>query len=69
MLGLASDELLLGLDIAFAESRFGYAFEVAEQLFQTGIELSHFMTQLIEHYRHLLVCKTLSPQHLGFHLS
>ncbi len=64
VLGLASEELFFGLDQAFSESRFAYAFELIEQLFQTGIELGHFLSQLIEHYRHILVCKTLSPRHL-----
>lgn len=65
VLGLASEELFFGLDCAFSDARFAYAFELTEQLFQAGIELSHFISQLIEHYRHLLVCKTLSPQNLG----
>jgi DNA polymerase-3 subunit gamma/tau len=65
VLGLASEELFFGLDLAFSEARFAYAFELTEQLFQAGIELSHFISQLIEHYRHLLVCKTLSPKNLG----
>lgn len=61
ILGLASQELFFTFDKAFAESRLSYAFELVEQLFQSGKDLGHFLEQHIEHYRHLSVCKTLSP--------
>lgn len=64
VLGLAPEELFFAFDRAFAEARFSYAFELVQQLFSAGIEFSHFIGQLIEHFRHLLVCKTLSPAHL-----
>jgi DNA polymerase-3 subunit gamma/tau len=65
VLGLAPEELFFGFDLAFSESRFAYAFELVQQLFQTGIEFGHFISGLILHYRHLLVCKTLSPEGMG----
>ncbi len=63
-LGLAPKELFFTLDQAFSEGRLGYAFELTAQLFEAGKDLSHFLDQLIEHYRHLTLCKTLGPQTL-----
>lgn len=64
VLGLMPAELFWELDLAFKESRVSYAFELTEHLFQSGIASSQFLSQLIEHYRHLLVCKTLSADSL-----
>ncbi len=63
-LGLAPKDLFFSLDQAFAEHRLAYAFELVAQLFQSGKDLSHFLDQLIEHVRHLTVCKTLGEQAL-----
>lgn len=60
VLGLACAELFFSFDKAFSESRLSYAFELVEQLFQEGKDVGHFLEQLIEHFRHLTVCKTMS---------
>lgn len=56
-LGLAPKELFVGLDQAFASCNLPYAFELVEQLFQTGKDLPHFLEQLIEHYRNITLAK------------
>jgi DNA polymerase-3 subunit gamma/tau len=58
-LGLVSEEHFFSLDAAFSECRAAYAFELAAHLFQAGKDLSHFLEQLIDHYRLLALCKTL----------
>jgi DNA polymerase-3 subunit gamma/tau len=63
-LGLVSQDLFFALDLAFSESRLSFAFELVEQLFQAGLDLSHFLDQLIEHYRNLTVCKTFKATSL-----
>ncbi|MDE3046152.1 MAG: DNA polymerase III subunit gamma/tau, partial [Verrucomicrobiota bacterium] len=65
-LGLAPQEFFFALDQAFADSRFSFAFELAQQLFQSGKDFHHFLEQLIEHYRHLTLCKTLGESALSF---
>jgi DNA polymerase-3 subunit gamma/tau len=56
-LGLVSQELFTSLDEAFAHYDLSYAFSLVDQLFQTGKDLSHFLEQLIEHYRNLILTK------------
>ena len=56
-LGLVPKELFLKLDEAFSNYHLPYAFELVDQLFQTGKDLSHFLEQLIEHYRNLTLAK------------
>ena len=56
-LGLAPEELFQLLDKAFEECQLSYAFELVDQLFQTGKDLSHFLEQLIEHYRNIVNAK------------
>ncbi len=56
-LGLVPKELFYGLDQAFASCHLPYAFELVEQLFQTGKDLAHFLEQLIEHYRNIVHTK------------
>jgi DNA polymerase-3 subunit gamma/tau len=65
-LGLAPKELFFSFDAAYAEHRLAHAFELTAQLFDAGKDLSHFLDQLIEHYRHLTVAKTLGEK--GLHL-
>ncbi|HSX11697.1 MAG TPA: DNA polymerase III subunit gamma/tau [Chlamydiales bacterium] len=62
-LGLVPQELFLNLDQAFSEYRLAYAFELVDQLFQTGKDLAHFLEQLIEHYRNLTLSRTLGTPH------
>lgn len=61
-LGLVSEELFLSLDQAFAEARIAAAFEIVEKLFDTGKDLSHFLEQLIEHYRNIALYKTVGEK-------
>jgi len=67
VLGLAPRDLLFSLDKAFADYKLAFAFELVEQLFQQGKQFGHFLEQLVEHYRHVTVVKTLGPDAL--HLS
>ncbi len=62
-LGLVPAELFTQLDQAFADYRLSFAFELVEQLFQTGKDLAHFLEQLVEHYRHLTMARTLNTPH------
>jgi DNA polymerase-3 subunit gamma/tau len=62
-LGLVPAELFHNLDQAFSEHRLAYAFELVDQLFQTGKDLPHFLEQLIEHYRNLTLARTLNTPH------
>ena len=59
-----SEEHFFALDIAFSEGRLSHAFELISSLFHSGKDLSHFMSQLINHYRLIAICKTLGEQEL-----
>jgi DNA polymerase-3 subunit gamma/tau len=56
-LGLVPEELFQSLDQAFSAYHLPYAFEIVDQLFQTGKDLAHFLEQLIEHYRNIVNAK------------
>ncbi len=56
-LGLVPQELFHSLDQAFSAYHLPYAFELVDQLFQTGKDLGHFLEQLIEHYRNIVNAK------------
>lgn len=56
-LGLVPEELFHSLDQAFSSCHIPYAFELVDQLFQTGKDLPHFFEQLIEHYRNIVSAK------------
>lgn len=56
-LGLVPEELFHSLDHAFSTFHLPYAFELVDQLFQTGKDLAHFLEQLIEHYRNIIHAK------------
>lgn len=62
--GLIPQEQLFALDKAFADSHLPFAFELSDSLFQSGKDLSHFLEQLIDHYRLLTLCKTMGAQPL-----
>ncbi|PIS02484.1 MAG: DNA polymerase III subunit gamma/tau [Chlamydiae bacterium CG10_big_fil_rev_8_21_14_0_10_42_34] len=62
-LGLVPQELFLTLDEAFSNYQLSYAFELVDQLFQTGKDLVHFLEQLIEHYRNITLARTLNTPH------
>ena len=67
-LGLIPQEHFFALDMAFSECRLAYAFELVEHLFHTGKDLSHFLEQLVEHYRRLSLFKTLGEKSLPPHI-
>jgi DNA polymerase-3 subunit gamma/tau len=56
-LGLVPQELFHSLDQAFSNYHLSYAFELVDQLFQTGKDLAHFVEQLIDHYRNIVCSK------------
>jgi len=56
-LGLVPQDHFFALDHAFAECRTAFAFELVDLLFQSGKDLSHFLEQLIDHYRLLTLYK------------
>ncbi len=60
--GLVSEEHFFALDTAFSEMRLAFAFELVSSLFHAGKDLSHFMSQLIHHYRLIAISKTLGEQ-------
>lgn len=60
-LGLVPQELFHSLDQAFSTYHLPYAFELVDQLFQTGKDLAHFLEQLIEHYRNIINAKCKQP--------
>jgi DNA polymerase-3 subunit gamma/tau len=64
-LGLAPKELFHSLDQAFANYYLPYAFELVEELFQTGKDLAHFLEQLIEHYRNIVQAKCRQTDHVA----
>ena len=64
VLGLVSDELFFEFDSAFNEGRVSFAFELVESLFKMGKDLSHFLEQLIGHYRRLTLAKTMGTPSL-----
>jgi len=68
-LGLVPEEIFFSLDQAFSECRLAFAFELVDQLFQTGKDLAHFLEQLIEHYRRLTLCRALGENPLSAQLS
>lgn len=63
--GLVSEEHFFSLDAAFSEGRLAFAFELVANLFESGKDLSHFMSQLVSHYRLLAIAKTLGEQALS----
>ncbi len=65
-LGLVPQDLFFSLDRAFGEHRLAAAFELVDELFRSGKDLSHFLEELIEHYRHIAVVKTRGKEALGF---
>ena len=50
ILGILPHTALYALDQAFAEQNFSFAFELADQIFTSGKEISHFLDTLLEHY-------------------
>ncbi|HSX38309.1 MAG TPA: DNA polymerase III subunit gamma/tau [Chlamydiales bacterium] len=65
-LGLIPQEHFFALDLAFAEAKLPFAFELAETLFVSGKDPIHFYAQLIEHVRNLLSASVVGEKGLAF---
>lgn len=57
-LGMFSREIFFELDKQIENQNTGYAFELIEKILSQGKDLSHFIQELIEHFRHILCIKT-----------
>ncbi|HSW87307.1 MAG TPA: DNA polymerase III subunit gamma/tau, partial [Rhabdochlamydiaceae bacterium] len=57
VLGLMPRAVFFQLDRAIANGNFSFAFELAEQIFSSGKDVSCFLEDLMEHYRNVLVLK------------
>ena len=57
VLGIIPQELFGKLDQAVVDADLGFAFQLAETLFNEGKELSHFLEDLTEHYKSILFTK------------
>ncbi len=62
ILGVMPQDTFFQLDQAAEEGRLAAAFEITEQLFAEGKDLTHFIEMLAEHFRHLLVVKLAGPE-------
>jgi DNA polymerase-3 subunit gamma/tau len=60
-LGLLPREVFFQLDQAISEQHLPFAFELADQIFASGKEMSFFLESLMEHYRTLLLLKFHQP--------
>ncbi len=60
-LGVMPRTAFFALDKAFEEQNLSFAFELANEIFSFGKDLSYFVDNLIEHYRCLLKLKLHSP--------
>lgn len=69
-LGFTPNSLFFDLDRAFYEENLSFAFTLTEQIYHSGKDFGSFLTQLSEHYRHLLLCKRgISPTSAGYRQS
>lgn len=57
ILGVMPQETFFRLDKAAQTCNFSEAFEIAEEVFSEGKDLSHFVEMLSEHFRNLLIVK------------
>lgn len=64
ILGLMPKDTYFELDQAGKTGNFGKAFEIAEQIFSQGKDLTHFVEGLIEHYRNILLMKISNKEAL-----
>ncbi|MBS0620053.1 MAG: DNA polymerase III subunit gamma/tau [Verrucomicrobia bacterium] len=60
-LGLLPKNTFSALDKAFEEQNLAFAFELANEIFASGKDLSYFLDTLIEHYRAILKAKLQTP--------
>lgn len=57
LLGLPSKDLFFSLDQAGVEGNLRAAFKIADAVFASGVSLSYFLEELIDHFRILLLAK------------
>jgi DNA polymerase III subunit gamma/tau len=69
MLGIVEDDFFFALDKAGQEGRLAAAFEISEEVFSQGKDLVHFIENLTEHFRNILVVKVSGKQAPFLHLS
>lgn len=62
MLGLVEHEYFFTLDKAAQEGNLAAAFEISEEIFSQGKDLGHFVENLTEHFRNILVIKIAGKQ-------
>jgi DNA polymerase-3 subunit gamma/tau len=69
MLGLVTKEHFFALDKAAQEGNFSLAFDISEDVFSQGKDLVHFVENLTEHFRNILVVKIAGKQASYLNLS
>lgn len=62
ILGVMPQETFFRLDKAAQTCNFSEAFEIAEEIFAEGKDLTHFVEMLSEHFRNILVVKLSGPE-------
>lgn len=62
MLGIVEHEYFFRLDKAGQEGNLAVAFEISEEVFSQGKDLVHFVENLTEHFRNILVVKVSGKQ-------
>lgn len=69
MLGIMERDFFFKLDEAGQHGNLAVAFEISEEVFSSGKDLVHFVENLAEHFRHILVVKVAGKQASYLHLS
>ena len=67
ILGLVPKERFFELNKAGQKYDLAFAFDLANEIFTTGKDITHFMDTLIEHFRHLLLTKVSGIKGLQGH--
>ncbi len=63
--GIVQDDFMLSIAQALLEGNVSHLLELVEQLVMNGRDLAHFVTDLAQHFRNILVCQvTDNPQML-----
>ncbi len=62
MLGIVEQDSFFALDKAGQEGNLAAAFEISEEVFSQGKDLVHFVENLTEHFRNILVIKVSGKQ-------
>lgn len=69
MLGIVEKDCFFALDQAGHEGRLAAAFEISDEIFSQGKDLLHFVENLSEHFRNILVVKISGKQASFLNLS